>query len=115
MLFSTLGTLRVGLLLIALINLLLSAFEWIGNDNFTVQIGSDPSAWQIASIYIAPVNAPIILVVVFFDYLMSRIRAADSSGDEKARFMLISRIELAMIALYFAYWVPYFVSLLEVG
>lgn len=114
MLFSKLGLLRVSLLTIALCNLLISAFEWIGNDDFTLQLGDDPSLWQIAAIYIAPVNAPIILVVVFFDYLMSRIRAADSSGEEQARFVLISRIELAMIALYFAYWGPYFVSLLNI-
>lgn len=113
MLFSKLGFLRVSLLTIALLNLLISAIEWIGNDDFTLQIGDDASAWQIAAIYIAPVNAPIILVVVFFDYLMSRIRASDATGDERDRFILISRIELAMIALYFAYWGPYFVSLLN--
>ena len=114
MLFSKLGPLRVSLLALALINLLVSAFEWIGNDDFTLQLGDDPGFWQIAAIYIAPVNAPIILVVVFFDYLMSRIRAADSTGEDRKRFVLISRIELAMIALYFAYWGPYFVSLLKV-
>ena len=54
-----------------------------------------------------------LLVVVFFDYLMSRVRASDATGEERDRFILISRIELAMIVLYFAYWGPYFASLLN--
>ncbi len=114
MLFSTLGPLRIGLLLIALINLLVSAIHWIGNESFTTNIGDTSTGWEIAAVYIAPVNAPIILVVVLFDYIMSRVRAADASGEERANFMLIARIELDMIALYLAYWVPYFVSLLEI-
>lgn len=113
MLFSSLGFLRVTLIAIALVNGLVSAIEWIGNDSFTLQIGHDPSGWQIASIYIAPVNAPIILVVIFFDYIMSRVRAADASGEEEARFIMIGRVELAVIAINLAYWVPYFVSLLK--
>lgn len=114
MLLSTLGPLRIGLLLIALVNLLISAFHWIGNKNFTLDIGHSPSAWEIAAVYIAPVNAPIILVVVLFEYIMSRVRAADATGEARAGFVLIGRIELAMILLYLAYWVPYFTSLLEV-
>lgn len=113
MLFSTLGPLRIGLLLIALVNLLISAFHWIGNENFTLNIGHTPSGWEIAAVYLAPVNAPIILVVILFDYIMSRVRAADSTGITRANFIRIGRIELAMIGLYLAYWVPYFASLVD--
>ena len=113
MLLKTLGPLRIGLLSIALINLLVSAVEWLGNDEFTTQLADNPSLWEVMAIYIAPVNAPIILVVVFFDYIMSRMRAADATGEAQAQFTLIARIELAMIWLYLIYWVPYFVSLLE--
>ena len=114
MLYSTLGPLRTGLLLIALLNLLVSAFHWIGNENFTANLDSTSSGWEIAAVYIAPVNAPIILVVVFFDYIMSRVRMADSTGEDRAKFFLISRIELAMIWLSLMYWGPYFYSLLEI-
>ncbi len=85
-----------------------------GNEAFTTNLDETASGWEIAAVYIAPVNAPIILVVVLFDYIMSRVRAADSSGETRAGFVLIARLELAMIALYLAYWVPYFVSLLEI-
>ena len=114
MLFSTLGPLRVGLLLIALVNLLVSAIHWIGNVAFTTNLDETASGWEIAAVYIAPVNAPIILVVVLFDYIMSRVRAADSSGETRTGFIMIARIELAMIFLYLLYWTPYFVSLLEI-
>ncbi len=113
MLYSSLGPLRIGLLTIALFNLLISAVHWIGNEQFTTNLDETASLWLIASVYIAPVNAPIILVVVLFDYIMSRVRAADSEGEERSKFVLIARIELAMIWLYLIYWVPYFVSLLN--
>ena len=114
MLFSTLGPLRIGLLSIALVNLLVSAIEWLGNDEFTTQLSDNPSFWEVSAIYIAPVNAPIILVVVLFDYIMSRVRASDTTGAVQAQFKMIARIELAMIWLYLLYWVPYFISLLEI-
>ena len=114
MLYSSLGPLRIGLLLLALLNLLISAIHWIGNENFTTNLDQTASLWEIAAVYIAPVNAPIILVVVLFDYIMSRVRAADASGEARVTFVKIARIELAMIWLYLIYWVPYFVSLLEI-
>ena len=49
-------------------------------------------------------------MVLLFDYIMSRVRAADAEGAERARFVRIGRIELAAMLLNLAIWIPYFAS-----
>ena len=58
---------------------------------------------------ITPVIAPLLVVVILFDYIMTRVRAADSDGELRSRFIQIGRIELAMLGLMLLFWVPYFI------
>ena len=48
---------------------------------------------------------------VIFDYLMSRVRAADAEGELREQFLLISRVELAVMLFLMLAWVPFFVTL----
>ena len=100
---SELGLLRAALLLAALVNLappLVVLLAGSGGDG----------AWPVITGLVAPVMAPILVVVLLFDYIMSRVRAADAQGSERERFQRIARIELTVIGLTLATWVPFFAS-----
>ena len=106
---NSLGFLRLALLLLALLNMLLP----IINAQLAPlsAVSGERSVWEIFASLIAPIMAPLLVVVILFDYIMSRVRAADSSGALRARYLAIGRIELIVIAITLAYWIPFFVSL----
>ena len=108
-LWQSLGLLRLALLALALINMLLPIIH--------LQTGSAAVSyhglWNLLATVIAPTMAPLFVVVLLFDYLMSRVRAADAEGDTRALYTRIGRIELAVMALTLIFWVPYFIYLLN--
>lgn len=93
----------MALLLMALFNVLLPLIDVV----FSPSV-DESSLWSIISGLITPVMAPIFFTVILFDYLMSRVRAADSDGDEGLQFARISRIELGVIGLTMMFWIPFF-------
>lgn len=99
-----LGLLRQALLGLALVNALLPILHGLGPSAAT----AERSLWDIFATLIAPVMAPLLVVVILFDYVMSRVRAADAVGDEQARYAAIARLELAAIAFSLIFWGPYF-------
>ena len=103
---SQLGHLRLGLLGLAVINTFAAA---VINGVMTSAKGID--GIQLFSGLIAPVLAPLFAVVIFFDFVMSRVRAADAEGDTRERFRNIARLELIVIVLTLLYWIPYLSSL----
>ena len=102
---AELGLMRQVLLGFALLNLLLPVLHRLGQ---AVAATAQGSLWEIVATLIAPVLAPLLLVVVLFDYIMSRVRAADADGDERARFAAIARLELIVIVISLLFWGPYF-------
>ena len=60
---------------------------------------------------VAPAAAPIIIMVILFDALMSKIRASDSSGEESKKFKTIMWIELAVVAFMVMAWLPYYMAI----
>ena len=96
---------RQVLLGLALLNALLPIAYVLG---FAVADSAERSLREVIATLIAPVMAPLFAVVILFDYIMSRVRAADADGEERARFAAIARIELAVIAITLLFWVPYF-------
>ena len=106
-LLPKLGFLRASLLLLALINLLPPLVELLLADPRSADI---EGAWQVISRVVAPVLAPLLVVGLLFDYIMSRVRAADAEGDEHRRFARIAKLELAAIILNMLVWVPYFAT-----
>ena len=103
-----LGVLRNGLLLGGLINILLSI---IGLALVAVDAGYAGSIWDTVAIVITPVMAPLFVVVIFFDYLMSKLRAGDTESDpaDQAFFGAVARVEGYALILSMGYWVPYFI------
>jgi hypothetical protein len=106
---ASLGALRLGLLGLAVLDMLIpfinSQLALLSNEVATL------SEWEVISTLVAPVMAPLLLVVIFIDVVMSRVRAADEQGKERKRFIAISRIELIVIGIMLAYWVPFFLEL----
>ncbi len=101
---AALGLLRQVLLGLALVNLLLPVLHALASSSAS----AERSLWDVFATLIAPVMAPLLAVVILFDYIMSRVRAADADGDERARFAAIARLELAVLAISLIFWAPYF-------
>ena len=103
---AALGPLRQALLGAALVNLLLPILHALLDD------GGARSMWDIFATIIAPAMAVIFPVVILFDYVMSRVRAADAEGAVRDHFVVVGRIELAVIGITLLYWIPYLVIVL---
>ena len=110
-LIETLGFLRLALIILTFVNLLIP----IVDSQLVTDAGSGGrhSLWNIVATYIAPVMTPLLVVVILFDYIMSRVRAADSESEERSQYIFIGRIELAVIAITLFYWIPYFIALMS--
>ncbi len=104
---ASLGFLRLALFALAILNMLISILHLQLS-----QAAEAYSTWGIIAVYVTPVMAPIFVVVILFDYVMSRVRAADAEGLQRSRYRNIGRLELALIAVTLLYWIPFFVSLL---
>lgn len=101
---AALGIMRQVLLGLAMINILLPILHALVAP---ASLG-ERSLWDVFATLIAPVMAPLFVVVILFDYVMSRVQAADADGDERARFASIARLELIAIAISLIFWGPYF-------
>jgi hypothetical protein len=108
---AALGTLRLGLIAIAVVNMLLPVIDSL-LQRLTESDMSD-SIWNIFPTLVAPVMAPLLMVVIFFDYLMSRVQAADAQGETLEHFTAIGRIELMIMLIMFLFWLPFFIKLLN--
>jgi hypothetical protein len=108
-LLARLGILRMALILLALLNILLPLIGILAP--MSAQ-GDDHSQWSVLMTVIAPVMAPLFVVVLFFDYIMSRVQAADAEGTQRKDYTLIGRITLVVIGFNLLFWVPYFIWLL---
>ena len=104
-----LGPLRMGLLGLAIADVLLHAVWLLIGPGEGIEPGR--LGWQAIPAIVAPVLAPILMVVLLFDIIMSRVQAADDPANKASRYRLIGRIDLVFIALLLLYWVPFFVYL----
>lgn len=101
-LIKSLGFLRLSLLGLAILNIALRPEPGA----VVVHSGS-----ELISTLIAPASAPIILMVIMFDALMSKVRASDAEGEQETDFTRIMFIEMAMAIILVIAWFPYFVAL----
>ncbi len=106
---AAIGILRGALLGLALLNILVPL---IGILLPSAAPDDGHSLWSVMATMITPVMAPLFITVILFDYIMSRIRAADAEGELRRLYTSIGRIELAVIAISLLFWVPYFAFLL---
>lgn len=104
---SSFGFLRLSLYSLAILNTLLNLIGPLLSSPASAP--ESTSFWLIFATIIAPVLSVLFIVVIFLDYVMSNARASDIEDDSHQKFIAISRVNLLMIALMLAYWVPYLV------
>ncbi len=102
-----LGALRVGLLLFTAVDILVPLFDGLARHGSPWSAGGHTATHVV----IASAIAPILFVVLLFDYIMSRVRAADAGDAGGARFRAIGRVELVAMAVLLAYWMPVIAAL----
>ena len=107
---QSLGILRLSLIAFALLNAIPALLVQLVPAMSELE---DGSLGAVLLQYVAPVMAPLFLVVIFFDYIMSRVQAADAEGDAARRYASIARIELVVMFLILLAWVPFFVALMR--
>ena len=99
---KSLGLLRGGLIVLGILNVLIRP-----------EPGSyiSYSGWEMVQTLVAPAAAPLFIMVILFDALMSKIRASDSSGEESTRFHIILWTELAAVAFMIVMWLPFYLAI----
>ena len=100
--FHSLGFLRICLLGLGIIDVLLRPAP----GTYAAREGI-----EIISTLVAPAAAPIIIMVILFDALMSKIRASDTIGEESKKFKQIMWAELIVVAFMILAWLPYFLAI----
>ncbi|MEM7304380.1 MAG: hypothetical protein AAF372_02510 [Pseudomonadota bacterium] len=101
-LLKSLGFLRISLLLLGIIDVLLRPEP----GTYAAREGI-----EIIPTLIAPAAAPILIMVILFDALMSKVRASDTQGEESKKFRHIMYAELAVVAFMILGWLPYFLAI----
>jgi hypothetical protein len=104
---SSLGFLRLGLIGLSLLSMLLPIFEWVVIQ-FSGQT-AERSVLGFSAQLIAPVMAPVLIVVILLDIFMAKIRTADDPKGVGIFYKTVSRIETMLIAVMMAFWVPFFI------
>ncbi|MFO7640841.1 MAG: hypothetical protein R6X17_06130 [Candidatus Competibacteraceae bacterium] len=69
--------------------------------------------WAMLSTLLAPVLAPLAVMVLFLDALMSRVMIADTEGDARTHYRRVMWTDLAVAAVTVGFWVPYFMGLVQ--
>ena len=101
-LLHNLGFLRISLLLLGIFDTLLAPPP----GTYAAKQGL-----EVIPTLVAPAAAPIIMMVILFDALMSKIRASDTTGEERKKFRSIMWAELVVVAFMVIGWLPYFLAI----
>lgn len=101
-LIRSLGFLRASLIGLAIINIILRPAP----GTIVAREGI-----EIIPTLVAPAAAPILIMVILFDALMSKVRSSDSTGAERHKFRKIMLVELTTIGVMIIAWLPYFIAL----
>lgn len=106
---ASFGTLRLGLLALAMISMLIPIMEWV-----VIQLTGELPDYSFLTLFgglIAPVMAPVLIVVILLDVIMAKVRAADDPTPSGDRYRMIGRVESILILVMLIFWVPFFISL----
>jgi len=106
---ASLGLLRQGLFSLAIVTMLLPIVEWL-----TILLFGELNEHSILALsagLIAPVMAPMLIVIILLDFIMSKVKAADDPARSGDLYRMISRVDTIMMIVMLVFWVPFFVSL----
>lgn len=107
--FASLGFLRLGLIGLAVVSMLIPMIEWAA-----IQLMGELSEGSILTLsagLIAPVMAPMLIVVILLDVIMAKVRAADDPTGPADIYRMIGRVDTVVIMVMLIFWVPFFISL----
>jgi hypothetical protein len=68
---------------------------------------------ELVQTLLLPALAPLVLLVLLLDTLMSRIMMSDKEGEERARYRMIIRTNLLVVLFMVLLWAPYFNALFK--
>ena len=106
---ASFGFLRLGLIGLAIVSMLIPMVEWMA-----IQLNEEPledSLLSLSAGLIAPVMAPILIVVMLLDVIMAKVRAADDHTSSGDLYRMVSRVDTILIIVMLIFWVPFFISL----
>jgi hypothetical protein len=106
---ATFGFLRLGLLTLAITSMLIPTIEWV-----VIELMGELPDYSFLSLgggLIAPVMAPVLIVVILLDVIMAKVRAADDPTASGDQYRMISRVESFLILIMLMFWIPFFYSL----
>ena len=106
---ASLGFLRQGLIGLAIVTMLIPIVEWL-----VIQLLGEISEHSLLALsagLIAPVMAPMLIVVILLDFIMSKVRAADDPTNSGDLYRMIGRVDTITIVVMLVFWVPFFMSL----
>ena len=106
---ASLGFLRLGLIALAMASILTPMVEW-AVIQLTGELQED-SLLSLSARLIAPVMAPVLIVVMLLDTIMAKVRAADDQTSSGDLYRIISRVDTVLIIVMLIFWVPFFISL----
>ena len=72
----------------------------------------DGTGWYVIPVHAAPALAILTIWVLLFDMLMSSIFMKQSDGQERLRYRHLLLWDGCLLVALFAFWGPFFVSLL---
>ncbi len=98
---------RVGILRVAMGLLVLLTLP------FVFYWGEDASGWRTISVYVVPVIALMLMWILPFDMLMSRVFMGEKHGSERACYKTVIVFDAILLAMLFLFWTPFFVKLLS--
>ena len=104
---SSFGFLRLSLIGLSILSMLLPILEWA----VIALIGevAERSVLGMSAGLIAPVMAPVLIIVILFDVIMAKVRTADDPTGAGVIYRMVSRMETILIIVMFLFWVPFFI------
>lgn len=99
------GALRLMLAALTIVNML-----------YVQKPGTPPvySGWDLGPTVIAPVMAPLVLMLLMLDMLMSRVMMVDATAQARKRLRHVILVELLLALGLLLVWLPYFLALGQV-
>ena len=69
------------------------------------------SGWPLVTTVLAPVLAPLIMMLLLLDALMARVFMTDTEGAVRRRFRTVIAVNLLATLLLLGRWLPYYAAL----
>jgi len=74
---------------------------------------AERNLWEIFATMVTPVMAPLFVVLLLIDFVMSQVHAADAGVEKRAIHIRIGRLDLAIMAITLLFWIPYFSTIVS--